>query len=179
MANQHRAFALDYDRFRGELAPILERALATGDVAPLVAFIDAHRDRLRDPDTGAGLDEHWRQAEAAADAHRLGDLALTAYYDPTEDIGLGDGWEEVGMDLAREVDADVDPLIGGEPFGPPGNPFDPGKLGAYVRSWDTVRRQRERVRQVMAGPLWSDTLTGFDEMLRAADDQRRGLYVTF
>ncbi|WP_239342232.1 hypothetical protein [Frankia sp. CiP3] len=179
MANQHRAFALDYGGFQGELAPILRRALDTGDLAPLVAFIDTHRDRLRDPDTGTPLDSHWRAAESAADAHRLGDLALTAYYDPAEDIGLGDGWEEVGMDLAREVDQDVDPLIGGEAFGPPDNPFDPGKLGSYLRSWDSVRQQRERLAEVMAGQLWSDTLTEFDTMLRTTDEQHCGLYVTF
>src|SRR5437016_6313326 len=166
MSTQHRAFPVDCAGFIAELAPILYRSLETGNVEPLARFIDEHRARLLEPDEWEPLDENWRDQVEPLDAHQLGDLALTAYYDPTSDIGLGTAWEDVFNDLARETDSDTDQLFFGEPFGPPGNEFNPGKLGSFFRSWETVHRQRERLAQVMATDHWSDTVAEFDRMLR-------------
>src|SRR5690348_3169197 len=158
MSIEHKAFAFDHDRFTAGLGPILYRALETGDISMLSVFVDEHRASLRHPDLLEPIDEQWRQQVQPLDAHQVGDLALTAYYDPGQDIGLAGDWDEIGLDLARAVDAHVDPFIGGEPFGPPGNPFDPGKLGSYFRSWATVRAQRARLAEVRASDLWSATV---------------------
>ena len=80
-------------------------------------------------------------------------MALTAYCDPTRDVGLGQDWQDVLNAAGREVDPDVVPLIFGVPFGPSDNRLDPGRLGSYFRSWETVHRQRAGLTGVMSTGL--------------------------
>jgi hypothetical protein len=178
MSTQHKAFVFDHDGFSRDLASILYRALESGDLEPMVQFIEQNRMRLRDPHALTPLDEHWRDKVDLREVQQLGDVALTAYYDPREEIGLLEGWEEVLDDVGREVDGDAVRLLFGEPFGPPQRRFNPGKLGSFFRPWDTVHQHRERLARVMAGDHWSDTIADLDGVLREADEARRGLYVT-
>lgn len=175
MSMEHRAFAFDHDRFAAELAPILDEALATGDVRQLVHFIESNRARLTDPYEGEPLGEDWRSMLETEDAHQLGDFALTAYYSPRENIGLGYDWDSARQTL-REASLDADAIVLGTPFGAEGNRFDPGKMGSYFQSPADVARNHEAV-----GDLGSEdaTLSAVRRMLETADRSQAGLYVTF
>jgi hypothetical protein len=46
MALVHHAYPFDFDPFAQELYPLLKQALASDDPQPLIAFVEARRDRL-------------------------------------------------------------------------------------------------------------------------------------
>ncbi len=178
MSMSHKAFVLDADRFQAELRATLERALADGDVEPLRRFIAAHRGELTDPYEGAPLDDDWESMIETRDAHQYGDFALTRYYDAGDDLGLGDGWRELGELLEREGVGER--AILGTPVGAPGNAFDPGKMGSYFQSPPEVRANLQRVDALaQRRPDLADRLAPARAMLAAAASAARGLYVTF
>lgn len=59
MSLEHKAFVFDFYGFRGELKPILESSLLSGDISSLYEFIIANKDILVDPYQGETLDESW------------------------------------------------------------------------------------------------------------------------
>lgn len=173
---EHRAFAFDYAAFADELKPLLERALADGDAAPLEAFVEDHRDALKDPYEGAPLGDDWRDLLENEDVHEYGDFALTRYYDPAADLGLGYDWEDVQVLLQRELRTDL-PLLG-EPVGPPKRRFDPGRSGSYFQSAAQVQRHLEQVEALARDRAeLSGDLDALLHVLRTAS--AKGLYVTF
>jgi len=176
---EHRAYSFDHDGFVAELAPVLQRALETNDAAPVLAFIRSDTARLRSPFGGGPLGSRWEDDLINRDAQEYGLFALTAYYDPAENIGLADLWEPVVEDAHAELDADADRLVLGRPFGPAENRFNPGRYGSYFRSADEVRTDLATVDAALAAETRSETIDVLQGMLRRAVDAGRGLYVTF
>jgi hypothetical protein len=176
MSFDHKAFLLDERRFRAELAPALERALA-GDRGPIVAFLDAHAGELRDPYDGEPVGDGFREAIAEADADALGDLALTCFYDPSDDLGLGPAWPAIE---ARLADAGLDPAAFlGERFGAADARFDPGQMGSFFQSEADVARNLRALRAVLgARDDLDEALADLEELLATAADEGAGLYVT-
>src|SRR5947209_5298245 len=129
---EHKAFVLDYQSFCRELRPLLEAALAGGDCRGLVYFINENFVLLRDPYEGKPLPTRWEAILEFKDAHQYGDIALTKYYDPAADIGLGGAWECIQMMIAAAGNSDESPVLG-TPIGPQTSPFDPGKMGSYFQ----------------------------------------------
>ncbi len=173
----HRAFVFDYSRFARELKPVLERALETDDPAEIVRFIVAHRTKLRDPDEGEPLPEDWESRLEVGDIHEYGDLALTRYYDPREDLGMGNGWDLVQDLIHADPSLSVSPILG-VPVGTWEHPFDPGRLGSYFQSPEMVQAHLAYLSRRSS----SAAVAGLDqatEMLRAAAQRDQGLYVTF
>lgn len=178
MSMEHQAYLFDYAGFTSSLGRILYEAL-DGDLDALVRFIEGSRDRLSDPSEGMPLNERWQDRVEPEDAHQLGDLALTAFYSPRQDVGLGYTWQEALHDAELEGMGDSRAVVLGEPFGPPGNPFDPGKMGSYFRSWGTVHTQRQAITTATANGVHSEAVLDIQRMLTRADKAGRGLYVTF
>lgn len=87
MSKSHRAFVFDEAGFRRELAPLLQR----NDSAGLQHFLHDHQAQLRNPETGAPLTDD--------DDHSAPEVALTAFYDPATDIGLGSAAEKLRFAL--------------------------------------------------------------------------------
>jgi hypothetical protein len=85
---EHKAFVFDFRSFESELRPILEKALNDNESSELLRFIEANRAALKDPYEGEPLGEDWFEAAEGNDL-RWGDFALTKYYEPTDDVGLG------------------------------------------------------------------------------------------
>jgi hypothetical protein len=137
MTMEHKAFVFDTKAFDLEVRPVLERALSDGDTRGLVDFIRGNVDVLKDPYEGEPLNENWENSLQVRDPHQYGDFALTKYYDPRQDIGLGRDWEEVQSLLLAEIGTDL-PILG-RPIGPPNSLFDPGKMGSYFQSEADVR----------------------------------------
>jgi hypothetical protein len=140
---EHKAFIFDYDSFSRELKPILETALQSGNSERLIVFIEANHAQLKDPYEGEPLDENWMETIDSQDPHQFGDFALTKYYDPANDTGLGADWQRVQDILPQDL---TESPILGTPLGPKGNLFDPGKMGSYFQANDQVSRNIEYLR---------------------------------
>lgn len=176
---EQKAFVFDQPGFTTELSSTLRGALETGELGGLTNFIDENLASLKDPYEGNPLDSSWQDLIETHDAHQLGDFALTKYYDPLADIGLGPSWEEVA-ELLNAQGINGDAVVLGSPFGPRDHYFDPGKMGSYFQSPELVRQNLNRLRSLIAqkpalAPQLAETLA----MLEQAEKAGQGLYVTF
>jgi hypothetical protein len=174
---EHKAFLFDGDRFDEELRPTIEAALSTGDCVPLVDFICDDLDVLTDPYEGEPLPPDWDSMLETKDAHDYGDFALTKYYDPTADIGLGASWERLQELVASDPDI-VTSRIPGATIGPADSPFDPGKMGAYFQSASQVAANYRGLLD-LARESSSDVAADAVRMLGQAVRAGKGLYITF
>jgi len=174
---EHKAFLFDSDRFERELRPALEAALSAGDCAPLVSFIRDNLDALADPYEGERLAPDWESLVEMKDAHTYGDFALTKYYDPAADIGLGAAWEGLQELIANGPDVVASPILGAT-IGPEDSPFDPGRMGAYVQSASQAAANYRRLLD-LAREVPSDVVADAVSMLEQAVRAAKGLYVTF
>jgi hypothetical protein len=174
---EHKAFLFDYDSFERELRAILEDALRSGDHSGLVSFINANLGDLRDPYEGEPLGADWEAMIETQDPHQYGDFALTKYYNPTADIGLGAAWENLQELIANDPLLTESPILGST-IGLKDDPFDPGKMGSYLQSAQQVR-QNQRYLANLAKKERAEVLNRAIQMLQEAVDANTGLYVTF
>jgi hypothetical protein len=175
---EHKAYVFDYERFEAELGRTLYKALEGGPLDDLTAFIARHWSRLKDPFEGNPLEAAWQSTVEPQDAHQYGDLALTKFYEPSANIGLGPGWDQLQRDL-EERESLSSSLILGRPFGPLGNLFDPGKMGSYFSSVKEVQKSCFKLMESEKKPNPCSLLPGAIKMFHAAMTAGKGLYVTF
>lgn len=170
MSMSHKAFLFDWSGFQRELAEILASCLKRDDAVELMAFANDHLDELKDPYEGEPIDKSWTNQMQNGDIQEVADFVLTKFYDPTVDAGVGDNW----MRIVDELEAPVRSALLGEPFGPPKQPFDPGRMGAYFQSPKTCQRSLAILRSDHR-----DELGDFIELLEQAVCEGKGTYVTF
>ena len=165
MSTLHQAFVFDEAGFRRELAPLLDRQ----DSAALEHFIDDHRSRLRDPKSDAPLETGWRETHAITGFPALAALALTAYYDPAANIGLGGAAEKLRfalMDLYPEGRV----FVGGGAL---------AVVGGTFQSADYVAKSVEILQTLRAeNRLKTDVIDPVLSMLQKAATAGKGLYLT-
>lgn len=137
---EHKAFEFDWQFFKTDFLAILHNALASNDVVLLHSYIEENVRVLVDPYEGEPLNLDWRmQIENVHDVHTLGDFAITRFYDPNKDFGIGSAWLDCGDYLTHSSQA----ALLGQTVGPAFNLFDPGKLGSYFQSPDEVSQSFE------------------------------------
>jgi hypothetical protein len=179
MPMSHKAYAFDWRAFeRDELSGLLSRALETGDVSGLVAYVERNRHALRDPYEGDPLGGDWEALLGNRDVHEYGDFALTRFYDPAADSGLGPCWNEIDAALPEEGRL----ALLGSPLGPAHNRFDPGRYGSYFQTPPRVARSLALVRGFdLPGLDENDRefLGRFEGLLKECVAAGLGLYVTF
>ncbi|HEY4375308.1 MAG TPA: hypothetical protein VGN52_25515 [Burkholderiales bacterium] len=169
---EHKAYLFDWTAFeRDALHGLLQSALATGDTEGLAGYIGDHLEDLKNPYDAGPLDEYWEELLEAKDAHEYGDFALTRFYDPAEDGGIGAEWMQVDGLLAAPDDKAA---LLGTAFGKGETCFDPGRMGSYFQTPAQVADSLRRVRQ-MGRP----ELEEFAGLLAAAAAAGSGIYVTF
>lgn len=178
MSMDHKAFVFDCDAFDRELRPTLERALCSQDTSDLIAFINANFGDLTDPYEGEPLGADWEAMIETHNAHQYGDFALTKYYQPAADIGLGVAWGHIQELIANDPALHESPVLG-TPIGPKDAFFDPGKMGAYLQNADQVRRHHEYLVRLQHEFPNDNNLKKAIQMLAQAKDADKGLYVTF
>ncbi|APP74482.1 hypothetical protein [Xanthomonas vesicatoria] len=166
MSFSHKAFSFDWAAFERELAPKLKQALQLEDARPLEDFIEAHIDSVRDPYEGEPVTEDWRSMLEAGDVQELADFALTRYYQPSADFGIGEEWEA----LSREMPEAERAALLGSAF----ESFDPGRMGSYFQS-ERVAADSLRALRNSSGTAAERLKQGLSE----AVDSGRGIYVTF
>lgn len=175
----HKAFVFDFQGFDAQLSKILEQALITNVPGGVLAFIRANVDMLKDPYEGEPLTPSWEALLEQKDVQEYGDFALTKFYNPHNDIGLGHEWQVVQETLSQRLAGDSTVVLG-RPFGPSNNYFDPGRMGTYFQSPDQVRHNLERVEALQnSEPELAPTLRKLIHMLEIPKMAGQGLYVTF
>ncbi|MEH1942426.1 MAG: hypothetical protein V7L01_19730 [Nostoc sp.] len=113
------------------------------------------------------------------DINQYGDFAITKYYNPQCNIGLGYNWMPLYDILPNELDKDVSPLLG-KFFGIPGNYFNPGKMGSYFQSLEQVKNNFELLNFLLnENKEHLPNLALLMKMLSNALDLKKGLNITF
>ncbi|MBV6621412.1 MAG: hypothetical protein KI793_00395 [Rivularia sp. (in: Bacteria)] len=179
MTMEHKAFIFDYDTFVKELADILIDAIETNENHQLIAFIENNLPYLKNSEEGESLDTSWKELIEVGDASEYGDFAITKYYNPADDIGLGYDWMQLDDLLLQELNVDVSPLLG-TVFGSSENYFNPGKQGSYFQSLGRVKENFELLNSLSKDKLQSlDNVALLIKMLSDALASKKGLYITF
>jgi hypothetical protein len=157
----HKAFAFDFETYRKELRPVLDRALLSGSSDELLVYIAREFTNLKHPFEGGPLPADWDTQFDTRSSQFTGELAMTRYFDPSEDLGLPG-----------------DEIIKGEVVGPPEAPFDPGLMDSYLQDPACVERNHQRLLAATSihGEAEIQNLIG---MLKVAADRKLGLYVVF
>lgn len=175
MVMEHKAYLFNFQAFDIELKSTLEKALVSNNCEFLVRFISENLRDLTDPYEGEPLDDKWMSLIEQPDAHQLGDFALTKFYDPSADIGLGAGWEEIQETITGDSEQIESPILGSI-LGLRENPFDPGKMGSYFQSADQVSKNRKFLSTF---DVDTDSIRPAIGLLSSAERAKTGLYVTF
>jgi hypothetical protein len=178
MSMEHKAFVFDYEAFESELKEILETALNLNEIGGLKEFIRINMDYLTDPDEGERLPANWSEMLEYKDPHQYGDFALTKFYDPIEDIGLGYDWIEIEDVISNKLEGSISIL--GYSVGKNDNYFDPGKMGSYFQPLSMVVDNKNKIDTLMKNKpshlkFLSPVLAMFDLAILA----NKGLYISF
>lgn len=180
MSIEHKAFIFDSNSFSRELKLLLESSLRSGDVDLVRTFIFSNKALLTDPYEGEPLDEDWEDMIEGKSVHQYGDFALTKYYSPKDDRGLGLEWESVQNIFTEDSELRFSPVLG-LPLGAGSHFFDPGNMGSYFQSESEARESLDRVNKVeetVPGDLL-DSFEEFKSLLEQALNEKKGIYVTF
>lgn len=140
MSISHKAYLFATAEFDRQLAPLLYSALARNDPAGLRDYIRANQQDLHDPDEEMPLAEDW-ETHYHLDVQQYAAFALTNFYDPTDDWGLGHDFDALGAYLESVPKAKkyTGALLGGYLFGPKGKRLDPGYMGTGLATRGQVR----------------------------------------
>ena len=136
MSISHKAWLFDYNAFADELAGTLDLALVSGSGEVLERFIARNLASLANPETEEALEPDWRDGVDLDDVQALADIALTRYYDLTDEQGFGGTFDALYVYLRSvpTLGECAELLIGGELVGPAGNRLDPGLMGTGMLS---------------------------------------------
>ena len=180
MSFEHKAFVFDSDGFNRELRPLLESALHSGGIEQIRMFIVSNKSSLVDPYEGGALGDDWEDMIEDKDVHQYGDFAITKYYSPAEDRGLGTEWECIKNIILDASELGYSPILG-LPVGTDGEFFDPGKMGSYFQSEEEVRESLNSLKKYeLSVPDGSRELfEEFKGLLDQAVNEQKGIYVTF
>lgn len=172
MSLDHKALVFDYRRFNVELAPLLYRALLERSSDELREFVNSDLGSFSDPYEGEPLARDWEAQLEFGNEHEVGDFALTRFYSPALNLGLGSEWLDVDREL-RSLGDGLGLTLLGTPFGPPENLFDPGRTGSYFQSPEDVVRNLSDLRRARR----TSAVERAEAILKKAEGH--GLYVTF
>ncbi|NMZ19018.1 hypothetical protein HBO08_18555 [Pseudomonas rhodesiae] len=114
------------------------------------------------------------------DAHQYGDFALTKYYSPKDDHGLGVKWADFQEKISNRGKLNISPFLGA-PVGVDGEFFDPGKMGSYFQTTHEVGESLKKIEGVK-GEMQDDfieELESYESFLSQANSVKKGIYVTF
>lgn len=138
--------------------------------ARLFRYIEDRHNSLKDPYLGNPLNEYWLEMLENRDVQEYGDFALTCFYDPAGNWGIGNRWIEIDELL---FESHRSALLGFS-IGSVGKLFDPGGMGSYFQTPEQVLQSLEVVCN-----LNIPFIAIFRELLEISSQQGFGIYVTF
>lgn len=176
MVPDHRVFVFDFEAFSVELKQTLFRALQLDRPGQLEHFIERNTSRIHDPVEGESVGSRWRDYLGESDVQEFADFAMTAFYTPSRFGGLRTRYEAARQRFLDQGgdEAAWDAAMLGETVGPPDRPFDPGRMGTYLRAPELVKASVEFLRE-LGDPEVESTLATFEQ----ADEAGLGALVTF
>lgn len=179
MAMEHKAFIFDYALFEQELLPTIKRAIESGKKNELIDFIRKNVEKLKDPYEGDQLSEDWENMIENGDIDEYADFCLTKYYDPTQDIGLGNDWI-VAQELFETYVPGSGNILLGMPIHVGDEYFDPGKMGSYFCSFEHLKEGLGTISELArSGLVGSREIDLIEGIYLKARGMNKGLYVTF
>lgn len=181
MSMEHKAFVFDFEAFVQQLSNTLEKASLNNTNKNIISFINNNIVLLKHPDEGGAIDDYWEEIlEEIKDVHNYGDIAITKFYDPDKDIGLGYDWQDIENILSCELLVDPGDIILGQKFGPIDNRFNPGRISSSFQSLEQVKLNMQLLQNLVEQkPKLSIALADLLSMLQKAIDSQTGLYITF
>ncbi len=180
MSLEHKVFILDSESFYHELKPLIEQCLRSSNVDEIREFILMNKSSLSDPYEGEQLADDWEDMIEDKDVHQYGDFALTKYYSPIFEMGLGTDWENIKKLFDGIQEQSFSPILG-VPLGIEGEYFDPGKMGSYFQNSSEVKESLS-ILNMIEESVPSDLIENyyeFKKILELAVKENKGLYVTF
>ncbi|HEY9692878.1 MAG TPA: hypothetical protein V6D15_11765 [Oculatellaceae cyanobacterium] len=179
MSFDHKAFVFDYNSFERELKSIIEDAIDTGSYEDLERYIIANLNFLKDPHEGESLSEDWKEMlEYQENPDQYGDFAMTKFYNPAEDVGLGHEWADAQSILSNEFEDSS--IVLGTPIERNAVFFDPGKMGSYFQSSNMVIENKQKIDiLIKQKPEYAKILEPVTYMFECAIAVNKGLYITF
>ncbi len=148
------------------MLPWMSEALSAEDRESFVRFVDANLTHCLSPYDGSALSPSWKDLLEVGDAQELADFALTKYYDPADDHGLGETWVEEEAALPENMR----PALLGHPIAH----FDPSRQGSYVVAADHAPNSAELLRKAK-----SALVRDYAGFLENVARRGFGVYVTF
>jgi len=148
------------------LLPILLEAIDTNNDASLREFLSRSISECYSPYDGEPLTAPWESNLEAGDIQELADFALTKFYAPDANQGVGHNWIELDAQLPEEARR---ALLGLSVAG-----FDPGRQGAYFQSPSDVAKSAT----ALSGCPHPELLS-YRKLLEESRRQGLGAYITF
>ncbi len=199
MSMEHKAFIFDTCLFSAELLPIMEVCIPKNDVASLKDFVRAHLANAHSPYSGEALQAEWELELCAGDILEAVDFAMTCYYFPEEDRGLGEAWDAL-LETLRKMKPrglDAERAVLGKPLKVGGLEIDPGRMGTgFVQAedisgvHDSLRRLRVKMQSAklplakdllyeLSGEELMEAYDNLTELYKDATEENKGLLFTF
>ena len=174
----HRAYPFDYGLFSQTFKPVLLDALDSGSAVLLAQFIDENYRQLRSPYDGSPVFSGWRKLFDASDVQVCGDVAMTKFYDPMRDIGLGGDWIEISECLCGVCPGlqGSSPVLG-QVIGRTVL-FDPGRMGSYFQDISSLKSSLRCI-DTIGDAISATSFAQVRSMLEEAIESGPGLFVSF
>lgn len=169
MSMEHKAYEFDFENFEFELKDILFNSLQSQAIDSLSKFVDSNINFCTYPWESEKLPSTWREDLEIGDVHEIGDYALTKFYNPNDDFGLGYDFSDYS-----ERYPELEPFLLGEAFGPKDNLFDSGKMGSYFLAPEIIDGFVINL-QVSN----EDSILEYARFINSCSDNGKGVYITF
>lgn len=150
MSMEHKAYIFDTEDFESNLKELLLDAGLSDNVEAIKAFIEENADSITSPYTFEPIDEDWEEELEANDVQEYADFAMTAYYEPEEDIGLSYTWNAVMEGLKATGFEDAEVCVLGNPVEKDGFSVDPGRCGLGLISAENVQKLYQKLSNIKA-----------------------------
>jgi len=193
----HKAFIFDVESFNLELRPLLLSAGIENEIGTIKHFINCNLIKIVSPYTGDSLGEDWENQLESGDIQEIADFALTRYYSPAADMGLGYSWDAL-LETIKLLPVGFDPeyCIVGKQVQQGTFVFDPSRMGLgmiEMKDVSYIHQELQRVRPLLknvelpAEELLYELSTGeiaeaFEDLIvlyKKAIDANRGILMTF
>lgn len=164
MSMEHKAFIFDTRLFSVELLPVLEECVPGNDVGALKAFVSSHLNGAKSPYSGEALETDWESELGVGDILEVADFAMTCYYSPEDDRGLGETWDALLETLRkiRSKSLDVDVAVLGTPLRIGSLDLDPGRMGTGFVQAEDIAGFRDNLESLRGEVLGAELPDGQD-----------------
>lgn len=168
MSMEHRAFVFDEEKFSKELRNLLLDAGLAEDVDKIKSFIAQHSDDIKSPYDGIKVNSDYEKGMYNKDVQEYADYAMTAYYEPDDDMGLSYAWEVVLKVLKKLKYKSAKYALLGKSVSKKGFCVDPGCSGLGIVAADDAQKIYEELAELEDS--FNEDAENFEDEEFEADD---------